>query len=151
MVDYLRVADRSWPVLGRVMSLHASIYRWTGGRIGGRVPGLPSLLLLDHVGAKSGRKRTAPLVYMPDGDDFVVVAAKGGHPQHPGWVHNLRAHPDTEVQVGSKRIAVRAREANADERGRLWPRAVEYNPLWGSYQRRTDRTIPIVILSPRRG
>jgi deazaflavin-dependent oxidoreductase (nitroreductase family) len=86
---------------------------------------------------------------MPDGDDLVVVAAKGGHPEHPSWLYNLRAGPDTEVQIGSERIKVRAREADAEERRRLWPMATAYNPLWGSYQRRTRRTIPIVILEPR--
>jgi F420H(2)-dependent quinone reductase len=146
VVDYLKVADRSWPILGPLMRAHAAVYRATNGRIGGWLPGLPSMLLLDHVGARSGKKRTTPLVYMPDGDDFVLVAAKGGHPRHPSWVHNLRAHPQTEVQIGSRRFEVRAREAGAEERRRLWPAAVEYNPLWGSYQRRTERTIPIVIL-----
>jgi deazaflavin-dependent oxidoreductase (nitroreductase family) len=150
VVDYLKVADRSWPLLGPLMRGHAAIYRATSGRIGGRLPGLPKMLLLDHVGARSGKKRTTPLVYMPDGDGFVVVAAKGGHPKDPSWVHNLRADPNTEVQIGSHRIKVRAREANPEERRRLWPAAVAHNPLWGSYQRRTRRTIPVLILEPRR-
>src|SRR5436190_20905699 len=138
-----------WPVLGPLMRGHARIYRATGGLVGGRIPGLPSLLLLDHVGARSGRRRTTPLVYMPDGDSFVVVAAKGGHPRNPGWVHNLRARPDTEVQVGSRRLTVAAREAQGEERRRLWRRATAYNPLWGRYQCRTERTIPLVVLEPR--
>src|SRR4051812_4024425 len=132
------------------MSAHARLYQATGGRVGGRVPGLPPMLLLDHLGARSGRRRTTPLVYMPDGEDFVVVASKGGYPKNPGWVHNLRANPDTEIQLGSRRIAVRAREATETERERLWPRAVDYNRVWGDYQRRTDRTIPLVILTPTR-
>jgi len=131
------------------MSAHATVYRATRGRVGGRLPGLPPMLLLDHVGARTGRRRTIPLVYMPDGENLVVVAAKGGHPRHPGWVHNLRARPDTEVQVGSRRIEVHAREANGDERRRLWSSATAYNPLWGGYQRRTERTIPLVVLEPR--
>src|SRR4051794_41588341 len=102
-----------WPVLGPLMRGHARIYRATGGRIGGRIPGLPSLLLLDHVGAKSGRRRTTPLVYMPVDDDYLVVASKGGHPRDPGWVFNLRANPDTQIQIGRDRIPVRAREATA--------------------------------------
>jgi deazaflavin-dependent oxidoreductase (nitroreductase family) len=73
---------------------HAAICRATDGRIGGRVPGLPSLLLLDHVGAKSGRSRTTPLVYMRDGENLLIVASKGGYAKDPGWLHNLRAHPD---------------------------------------------------------
>lgn len=128
---------------------HAALYRATGGRVGRRLPGLPSLLLLDHVGAKSGKPRTTPLVYMPDGDRMLVVASKGGHPRNPGWLHNLRAHPETEVQIGRDRIKVRAREADADERERLWPKAAEYNPHWGRYRQRTSREIPLVLLEPR--
>ena len=145
-MDYLDVADRAWPVLGPLMRGHAVLYRLTGGRIGGRFPGLPPMLLLDHVGAKSGKKRTVPLVYMPDGDDFVIVAAKGGHPKDPAWMHNLRANPETEVQVGARRVQVRAQEVAGDERGELWPTVVAFNPLWGRYQARAARTIPVVIL-----
>jgi deazaflavin-dependent oxidoreductase (nitroreductase family) len=149
VVDYLRLADCSWPLLGRLMRGHAVVYRATGGRIGERLPGLPPVLLLDHVGARSGRKRTTALIYMPDGDAFVVVGAKGGYPRHPAWVHNLRANPDADVQVGSARIAVRSSEADENERRRLWPRAVAYNPFWGRYQERTERTVPLVILRRR--
>jgi deazaflavin-dependent oxidoreductase (nitroreductase family) len=113
------------------------------------VPGLPSLLLLDHVGAKSGVRRTTPLVYMPDGEDLLLVASKGGHPENPSWLHNLRAHPDAEVQIGTRRIKVRAREADAEEQRRLWPKAAEYNPHWARYRRRTSREIPLVLLEPR--
>jgi deazaflavin-dependent oxidoreductase (nitroreductase family) len=148
-VDYLDVADRAWPVLGPLMRWHAKIYRATGGRIGGNLPGLPSLLLLDHVGARSGKRRTTPLVYMPVGDSFLVVASKGGHPSDPSWMHNLRAHPDTEIQIGRDRLRVRAREANAEERSELWPKAAEYNPHWGRYRERTSREIPLVLLEPR--
>lgn len=151
MTDYLDVADRSWPVLKRVMHAHAMIYRATNGRIGGRMPGLPSLLLLDHTGRRSGKRRTTPLVYMPDDENLLIVASKGGYPSHPGWLHNLRAHPDTEVQIESRRIEVHAREASAEERQRLWPRAIEHNPHWDRYQRRTEREVPLVILEPRDG
>jgi F420H(2)-dependent quinone reductase len=149
LVDHLDLADRSWPLLGRIFAAHAALYRVTGGRIGRRLPGLPPVLLLDHVGAKTGTKRTAPLIYMPDGEDFVIVGAKGGYPKNPGWVHNLRAHPDTEVQVGPRRIPVHAREATGEERRRLWPKAVAHNPVWGHYQRRTERTVPVIVLRPR--
>ena len=149
MIDYLRIADRMWPVLNRIMRGHARIYRATGGRIGGRVPGLPPMLLLDHVGAKTGKRRTTPLVYMPDGDDLLVVASKGGYPRHPAWFVNLRSRPDTEVQLGRQRIGVRAREANGEERERLWPKAAAYNPHWGRYRERTEREIPLVILERR--
>jgi deazaflavin-dependent oxidoreductase (nitroreductase family) len=151
MADYLDVADRSWPVLKPLMRAHAAVYRATNGRVGGHVPGLPSLLLLDHVGRRSGVRRTTPLVYMPDGENLLVVASKGGYPRHPDWLHNLRENPETEVQIGAKRIRVRAREANATERERLWPRAIEHNPHWGRYRERTEREIPLVILEPRNG
>lgn len=128
---------------------HAALYRATGGRIGGDLPGLPSLLLLDHVGARSGTLRTTPLVYMADGDNLLVVASKGGHPRDPAWMHNLRAHPDTEVQIGRERRKVHAREATPQERERLWPLAARYNPHWDRYRGRTTREIPLVLLEPR--
>jgi deazaflavin-dependent oxidoreductase (nitroreductase family) len=149
MIDYLSLADRMWPLLTRMMRGHAVVYRATGGRVGARLPGLPDILLLDHVGRKSGKRRTTPLVYMPDGDDLVVVASKGGYPQHPAWLLNLRAHPDTTVQIGSRRLNVRAEEARAGERRRIWPRAIAHNPHWGRYRERTSREIPIVVLRPR--
>ena len=131
------------------MDLHVELYRRTRGLIGHRVPFAPPMLLLDHVGARSGTRRTSPLAYVRDGDSYVVIASKGGHPRNPGWFHNLRAHPDTTIQVGASKRAVRARVATPAERERLWPRAVA---VWGpyeSYQRRTERQIPLVILEPR--
>lgn len=148
-MDYMSAADRLWPVLNRLMQGHAVVYRVTGGRIGHRFPGAPPMLLLDHVGAKSGTKRTAALVYLADGEDLVIVASKGGNPRHPAWFHNLRANPDTTVQVGSRRRAVRARVASAEERARLWPKVVEVYGGYSDYQQRTEREIPLVILEPR--
>src|ERR1700720_2714281 len=132
------------------MGGHARIYRLTGGRIGHRVPGLPPTLLLDHVGAKSGTRRTTPLVYVDDPPNVVIVASKGGDPRHPAWYHNLLTHPDTQVQIGSEHRPVRARVATAPERERLWPMAVKTYPGYRDYQQRTDRTIPLVILEPRK-
>lgn len=143
------MADRSWPVLRRLMGAHARVYRLTGGVVGHRFPGAPPMLLLDHTGAKSGLRRTSPLVYVDDGRDVVIVASKGGFPQHPAWYHNLRAHPDTTVQVGRGRRAVRARVATAAERERLWPMAVATYSGYRGYQERTEREIPLVILEPR--
>lgn len=140
-----------WPLVTQLMKGHAIVYRATGGRIGHRLPGLPQMLLLDHVGAKSGHKRTSPLLYIDDGDDLVIVASKGGYPRHPGWYHNLIANPDAEVQVGSERRPVHARVATPAERERLWPRAVESYGNYASYQKRTDREIPLVILERRDG
>jgi deazaflavin-dependent oxidoreductase (nitroreductase family) len=143
------MADRSWPVLRRLMGGHARVYRLTAGVIGHRVPGFPPMLLLAHTGAKSGIRRTTPLAYVADGRDVVVVASKGGHPKHPSWYHNLRANPDTTIQVGRDRRPVHARVATAAERERLWPRAVATYGGYRGYQERTDREIPLVVLEPR--
>jgi len=147
---YLDVADRSWPVLRRLMGLHATVYRATNGLIGHHIPGLPTMLLLDHTGARSGIERTTALLYVVDGEDLVIVASKGGYPKHPAWFHNLRAHPETTVQVGSERRPVHARVADAVERARLWPRVVDAYGGYADYQARTGREIPLVILEPRR-
>jgi F420H(2)-dependent quinone reductase len=147
---YLEVVDRSWPVLNRLMGVHVWAYRATNGFVGHRIPGLPTMLLLDHVGAKSGIPRTSALLYVKDGKNLVIVASKGGNPRHPAWFHNLRAHPETTVQVGSERRAVRARVADPQERARLWPQVVNAYRAYSDYQSRTDREIPLVILEPRR-
>ena len=148
-VDYLRAIDRLWPLLNRVASGHAAVYRATRGIVGHRLPGAPPMLLLDHVGAKTGKRRVTPLVYVADGRDLVIVASKGGHPRHPAWLHNLQANPETTVQVGSGRRRVRGRIANAAERKRLWPKAIETYGGYRDYQLRTAREIPLVILEPR--
>jgi F420H(2)-dependent quinone reductase len=149
-VRYLDLADRVWPLTRRVMGLHTFVYKATGGRIGHTGPGLPRMLLLEHVGAKSGTKRTSPLLYFRDGDDLILVASKGGFPKHPAWYHNLVANPDTEVQVGSERRAVHARVATAEERERLWPMAIEQYHGYADYQARSKgREIPLLILEPR--
>lgn len=146
----LDLADRTWPITRRLMAGHTAVYRATGGRIGHTLPGMPTMLLLDHVGARSGTRRTAPLLYFRDGDDLVIVASKGGYPKHPAWFHNLRANPDTTVQVGSERRPVRARVATDEERERLWPKAVASYAGYRGYQERSrGRTIPLVILERR--
>jgi deazaflavin-dependent oxidoreductase (nitroreductase family) len=132
------------------MGLHTLVYRATGGRVGHTGPGLPKMLLLDHVGAKSGRRRTSPLLYFRDGEDVVIVASKGGFPQHPAWYHNLMANPDTTVQIKSEKLKVRARRATPEEHERLWPVALEQYRGYADYQARSKgREIPLVILEPR--
>jgi deazaflavin-dependent oxidoreductase (nitroreductase family) len=146
----MNLMDRSWPVTRRLMGVHTLVYRATRGRVGHRFPGGgPPMLLLDHKGAKSGKERTSPLMYVEDGDDVILIASKGGYPKNPGWFHNLKANPETTVQVGPEKRRVRARVASAEERERLWPKAVEVWPDYDDYQKRTERQIPMVILEPR--
>ena len=148
-MDVTSLADRSWPLLRRLIGAHTHVYRATGGVVGHRFPGGPPVLLLDHVGARTGSRRTTPLVYVGDGRDVVVVASKGGHPKHPAWYHNLLAHPDTTVQIGREHRAVHARVAGPEERTRLWPKAVATYGGYRGYQERADREIPLVVLEPR--
>jgi deazaflavin-dependent oxidoreductase (nitroreductase family) len=150
-----RALDRLAPVVGAITRAHIAIYRRTGGRLGHSLPGMPTILLLDHVGARSGRLRTTPLIYVAhpdDPDDLVVVASYGGHPRHPAWYHNLRAHPDTTVQVRDEVRPVHARLAGDAERERVWPAAVATYRPYAGYQRRAaevGRTIPLVVLTQR--
>ncbi len=146
-MDVMSLIDRSWPVLHRAVGVHTRVYRLTGGIVGHRFPGAPPTLLLDHVGAKSRTTRTTPLTYIEDDPDLVLVASKGGHPRHPAWYHNLRANPDTTVQIGREQRAVHARVATPEERERLWPTVLATYAGYGDYQRRTDREIPLVILA----
>jgi F420H(2)-dependent quinone reductase len=128
------------------------LYRRTGGRVGGKwrvgagfrkpVP----VLLLDHVGRKSGRSFTVPLLYLRAGDDLVVVASQGVLPRHPQWYRNLLAHPDTSVQVGAEHRRVRARVAPAEEKAVLWPRLVDLYADFENYRAWTNRDIPVVVL-----
>jgi deazaflavin-dependent oxidoreductase (nitroreductase family) len=148
-IDYLSWADRSWPLLRRLMGGHAKIYRATHGLIGHRIPGAPAVLLLDNVGAKSGTHRTTPLVFARDGEDVILIASKGGYPKNPAWFHNLVANPDTTIQIGSKRTSVHARVADPEEHKRLWPVVVDVYGGYEDYRRRTERQIPLVILEPR--
>jgi deazaflavin-dependent oxidoreductase (nitroreductase family) len=147
--SYLDLADRTWPVLRRAMEGHTAVYRLTGGLIGHRFPGAPPMLLLDHVGARSGKRRTSPLVYARDGENVILVASKGGYPKNPAWFHNLMANPDTTIQIGHSRKDVHARVATKAERKRLWPLVVSVYGGYEDYQRRTEREIPLVVLTPR--
>jgi deazaflavin-dependent oxidoreductase (nitroreductase family) len=129
-----------------VAKLNVGLYRRTGGRLGGKVSGAP-VLLLDHVGRKSGQPRTAPLIYTRDGDDLVIVASRAGSDFTPAWWLNLKAKPETTVQVGSERLRVAAREAVGEERDRLWPLLVDNYGDYDVYRERTDRVIPVVVLT----
>lgn len=135
--------------MGKTLVVHQFLYERTDGRIGASLGGRP-MLLLRTVGRKTGEPRTSALLYVADGDDRVVIASKGGAPKHPGWFHNLVAQPDVEIQVGRERIPVRARVAEGDERTRLWAKADGVNKgQYAAYQSRTERTIPVIVLTPR--
>lgn len=130
-----------------VAAAHTAVYKATGGRVGGRIQGNP-MLLLDTTGRKTGKKRTTPLLYLPDGPNVVIVASKGGASKHPAWWLNLRAHPETVVQIGSWRLRVVAEETSGEDRRRLWERLVAMYAGYARYQRRTEREIPVVRLRP---
>jgi deazaflavin-dependent oxidoreductase (nitroreductase family) len=135
----------------RLLKVHQAIYERSGGRIGHRLAGTRNLLLRT-VGAKTGQHRTNALTYARDGADYLIVASMGGAPKSPGWYFNLRADPDVEIQVGTKRMPVRAKfvEAGDPDRDRLWKIADRNNGgRYSSYQKKTDRQIPLVVLSPR--
>ncbi len=134
---------------------HAFAYRVSRGRFGGnlrvgagfRKPA--PTLLLDHLGRKSGKRFTTPLLYMNDGPNVIVVASAAGRDENPQWYRNLLANPDTHVTIGATRRAVTAHQADADERARLWPRLVDTYADFDSYQSWTDREIPVIVLEPR--
>jgi deazaflavin-dependent oxidoreductase (nitroreductase family) len=118
------------------------------GRVGGMFEG-STLLLLHHTGAKSGASRINPLVYQPDADRYVIFASKAGAPANPDWYHNLKAHPDVKIEVGTDTIDVLASEATGEERDRLFRAQVERSPQFGEYEQKTDRVIPVIVLTPK--
>ena len=148
-----QLANQRGLYLGRRSTkIHVAMYRRSGGRIGGHLPGWPAarILLLDHVGARTGSRRTSPLMFHQDGETVAVVASKAGQPTHPAWFHNLVANPEVTIQVGSQVRQVRARVASDEERDSLWPKFVAFYPGYDFYQRTAQgRRIPIVILEPR--
>ena len=105
-------------------------------------------LLLSTTGRRSGQTRIMPLPYGRDGDNYVVIASRGGTPDHPGWYHNLVANPEVALQVVNEHVTARARTATGDERARLWQMMSEVYPPYPSYQTRCEREIPVVVLEP---
>lgn len=123
-------------------------FRENAGKVGGMFEGSP-LILLHHIGARSGEARIAPLVYLPDRGRYVVVASNNGAPENPAWYHNLKAHPDTTLEVGEETVPVIAQEASGDERERLFSAQVAAQPQFGGYQEKTERTLPVMVLTPK--
>ncbi|MBV9196359.1 MAG: nitroreductase family deazaflavin-dependent oxidoreductase [Solirubrobacterales bacterium] len=127
---------------------HVRVYRETGGERGYHWRGT-TILLLSTRGRSSGEERTTPLIHRVDDDRWVVVASKGGAPEHPGWYQNLEAHPEATIQVKAERIPVRAQTAQGEERERLWKLMAEVWPPYDEYARKTDRRIPVVVFTRR--
>ena len=127
---------------------HVRVYRETGGERGHEWRGT-TVLLLTTTGRKSGEERTTPLIYREDGDRWVIVASKGGAPEHPGWFANLEDDPEATIQVRDEEIPVRASVAEGEERDRLWRHMTEVWPDYDDYQEKTDRPIPVVVLERR--
>jgi F420H(2)-dependent quinone reductase len=128
--------------------LNVPVYRLSGGRLLGRVNRAP-VLLLTTIGRRSGRRRTAPVVYLADGGNYVVIGSNAGHGRPPAWSLNLKANPEAEVEVGRDRRSVRARVAAGEERADLWRRHNEQYSGFDEYEARTDRDIAVFVLEPR--
>jgi deazaflavin-dependent oxidoreductase (nitroreductase family) len=131
---------------------HVWLYRRSGGRIGGHLPGWTGarVALVDHRGARSGVARTSPVMFHADGEAIAVVASKAGQPTNPAWFHNLMANPETTVQIGAEVRTVRARLATEEERERLWPEFLAFYPGYAAFRERArPRVLPIVLLEPR--
>ena len=126
---------------------HIRAYRETGGEVGYIWNGVPTLLLTS-TGRRTGQKRTSALIFARDTDDYLVVASLAGAPKHPQWYLNLQANPDAEIQVKDQTLGVVARTASAEEKPRLWKIVADVWPNYDVYQSRTDRDIPVVVLSP---
>ncbi|MEO8956348.1 MAG: nitroreductase family deazaflavin-dependent oxidoreductase [Ktedonobacteraceae bacterium] len=123
-------------------------FRTNGGKVGGPFEGAP-LLLLTTTGAKSGQRRTAPVMYLSDGDRMIIFASKAGAPTNPDWYHNLMAHPDATVEVGTETFAVKATVISGEERDRLYAQQAKLYPGFADYQKKTTRQIPVVALERR--
>ncbi len=122
-------------------------FRSNGGKVGGQFEGAP-LLLLHSTGAKSGKQRVNPMMYLADGDDFIVFATKAGTPTNPDWYHNIVAFPQASIEVGESTVNVVARVAEGDTRERLWSRQKELYPGFAEYEAKTAREIPVMVLEP---
>jgi F420H(2)-dependent quinone reductase len=137
-------------VTGQVLKLHEALYKRSGGRVGHRMIGVPSLLLTT-TGAKTGNPRTSALVYARDGADYLLVASNGGSDAPPAWLHNIRRRPVVEIQIGRRRMSGTARviESTDEEYDRLWRLVNENNhDRYTAYQQQTSRPIPVIAVTP---
>ncbi|OBF09122.1 nitroreductase family deazaflavin-dependent oxidoreductase [Mycobacterium sp. 852002-10029_SCH5224772] len=141
------MSDYTQPDLTLIGADHVRAYRETGGETGYLWNGVPTLLLT-VTGRRTGRELTSALIFGRDGDDYLVVASMGGAPMHPSWYVNLQANPAASIQVRADELAVTARTASAAEKPRLWKIMTDQWPNYDVYQSRTDRDIPVVLLTP---
>jgi deazaflavin-dependent oxidoreductase (nitroreductase family) len=123
-------------------------FRKNHGKVGGQFEGA-TLLLITHKGARTGKSRTNPVMYLKEGDRYIVFASKGGAPTNPDWYHNLKAHPDVKIEVGKETIDARAEEITGKERDRIYAQQASRYPQFAQYQRQTKRTIPIIAFTPK--
>ncbi|MCC6295142.1 MAG: nitroreductase family deazaflavin-dependent oxidoreductase [Pseudomonadales bacterium] len=136
------------PWLKAFSRLNEKFYRWSGGRLMGKLNG-HDVCLVTMTGARTGARRTIPLMHVPYRDGVILVGSQGGAPRSPVWVNNLIAQPDIEVQYKSKKMRLRARRASAEEKAAVWPVCCEHYPDYELYQQRTERDIPVFICEPR--
>lgn len=132
---------------GVLTTIHIAAYRLSGGRLGTTLFGMP-MLLLTTIGRRTGKLRTAPLLYLPIDDIFVLVASNGGARYSPTWWYNLQTYPQALVQIGPFRGRVDTRQATSEERLRFWPKLLQVYPTYDRYQALTDRLIPVVVVKP---
>lgn len=144
-LDSLTMAESDDDLFG---AEHVQVYRETAGEHGYHWRGT-TILLLSTEGRRSGAPRTTPLIHRTDGDRWVVVASKGGAPENPSWFENLLANPEVTIQVKGEELPVHATTAEGEERSRLWSLMTEVWPAYDDYQAKTDREIPVVVLSRR--
>ena len=142
--------ERFATAVTRIMSfVNTAVFKASGGRLGAKFLRGAPVCLVTTKGARTGRWRTTPLIYLADGERVVLVASKGGMSHHPAWYHNLSKHAECRVQIGSRERAMSARRASDAEKAQLWPRLLAIYPDYADYQARTERNIPVMILSPR--
>jgi deazaflavin-dependent oxidoreductase (nitroreductase family) len=123
-------------------------FRKNHGKVGGNFEGAP-VLLINHTGARTGKSRTNPVMYLKDGHRYLVFASKGGVDTNPDWYHNLKKHPNVTIEVGDETIEVRAEEVKGPERDRLYARQASLYPRFAEYQQKTKRIIPVIAFTPK--
>ena len=124
--------------------INVFVYKLSGGRLMNALDGMP-IVLVKMTGAKSGKVKTIPLMYVPHDKGFILVASQGGAPKHPVWYYNLVKNPDVEITHGGQTRKLKARQVSDEEKAALWPTCVEYYPPYEQYQQRTDRNIPVFL------